>query len=35
MAPRCDTLYVNVHLATMVDGYGELYRRILALKKAK
>ena len=24
MAPQCDTLFVNVHLATMAGGYGEL-----------
>ena len=24
MAPHCDTLYTNVHLATMAGGYGEL-----------
>ena len=24
MAPQCDTLYVNAHLATMAAGYGEL-----------
>ncbi len=24
MAPRCDTLFTNVNLATMADGYGEI-----------